>query len=1010
MKPLSCALLPFVALLCLAPRLAGAPESVAAPTGAVATGIVSGHVLDPRKKEYVRSAEVSIEGTHLVTASEDDGSYRLGGVPAGPAILVLRYTGCETVRLPIVVEGARRLVRDLELGAPRAPGAPAVGGTYIMDRFVVSSEREGNAKAIMNQRRSLDITNSVASDVFGDIAEGNVAEFLKNIAGVELDSVEGDIRTVRLRGLSAEYTAVTLDGVSLASADANTGTSGNSRAFSFEQVSLNSMDSVEISKTVSADMDANAPAGTINLKTKRAFDRQGRRIFWQGNATLNSTDFTLSRTDGVDDGRHRKLLPGGMLEYSDVFLGRRLGVVLNVSESNVFGYSARSTLGYNRNTSATDARPVVPNSMALTIAPRTTERFSTTLTVDFRATPDLTFGLSVLSNYSDLWFNIRTATFTTSGNNASGRATVKGDDPLLSFTTTSATTSKVAIMAQAISKAGETWTCLPRFEYKRGGFTLEGKFAYSDSTSSYDPMGREASAFSSGTLTNISTFSGTRSQLKLSDWRFTQTGGKSWSDGANFSVPALQVHDGRSSRSEIASGELNATFALGPKQAFQLKAGVKSRREQRTYRNERAASYYTYTGPGAGTGAWKDYALPYSMDLGLIGAEAVSNTGGSLFVPNVQQLGALFREHPEYFTQSLTAANYYSAYIENLKDYTESVNATYVMATARAGRAQFRAGLRWEGTRSDSLEFDPLTEAEMTSAGFATADGLATTIPGLQRQYFTRPQAHRKGSYDHFFPSGAFKYRLTPNLDYQLGYSKTIRRPSFADISGVWIADEDSLTVTAPNVQLKPEVSDNIASRLAYYFEPVGLLSVGAFQNTVKNLHQTSYLSAEQFGYTGTEYASYTFLTTAGSPNRVRLRGLEFEYSQSLSFLPKPFSGLNVRANYTRNQADTKVVDMAPHLLSGGVSYSFRGATLYTNVNWTDARPLATYGNSRRQKTTTDIGGSYRTRHGLTFFFSARNVFNEPNINLQEYPGEAATAVNFGNYGTAWTFGVKGTL
>lgn len=1010
MKSLSCALLPFVALLCLTPRLVGAPESAAARTPAVATGIVSGHVLDPRKKEYVRSAEVSIEGTHLATASEDDGSYRLAGVPAGPAVLVLRYTGCETVRLPITVDGAQRLVRDLELGPPLAVGAPASGEAYVMERFVVSSEREGNAKAIMNQRRSLDITNSVASDIFGDIAEGNVAEFLKNIAGVELDSVEGDIRTVRLRGLSAEYTAVTMDGVSLASADANTGTSGNSRAFSFEQVSLNSMESIEISKTVSADVDANAPAGTINLKTKRAFDRPGRRISWQGNATLNSTDFTLSRTAGVDDGRHRKLLPGGILEYSDVFLDRRLGVVLNVSESNVFAYSARSTLGYNRNTSATDTRPVVPNSMALTIAPRTTERFSTTLTMDFRATPDLTFGLSVLNNYSDLWFNIRTATFTTSGNNASGRATVKGDDPLLYFATTSATSSKVAIMAQAISKAGETWTYLPRFDYKRGNLAVDGKFAYSDSRSTYDPMERRDSVFSSGTLTNTSTFSGTRSQLKLSDWKLAQTGGKSWSDGANFAVPALQVNDGRYSRSQIASGELNAALTVGPKQALQLKAGIKTKSEQRTYRNERAASYYTYTGPGAGTGAWKDYGMPYPMDLGLIGAGAVSNTGGALFVPNVQQLGALFREHPEYFAPSLTAANYYSAYVENVKDYTENVSAAYAMATARAGRAQFRAGLRWEETRSDSLEFDPLTEAEMAAAGFALTDGIATTVPGIQRQYFAKPKIHRKGNYDHYFPSGAFKYRLTPNLDYQLGYSKTIRRPSFADISGVWIANEDDLVVTAPNVLLKPEVSDNVASRLAYYFEPVGILALGVFQNSVKNLHQTSYLSAEQFGYTGTDYANYTFLTTTGSPNRVRLRGLELEYSQSLSFLPKPFSGLNVRANYTRNQADTKVVDMAPHLLSGGVSYSHRGVTLYTNVNWTDDRPLATYGNYRRQKTTTDIGGSYRTRKGLTFFFSARNVFNEPNINLQEYPGEAATAVNFGYYGTAWTFGVKGTL
>lgn len=1009
MKLSSC-LFACVGFAAAVPLASGTDAPVSSEQAAVnASGVITGYVFDARKKEYVRNAEVSVEGTNISVTSEDDGSYRLAGVPQGASVLLLRYTGCETVRVPVRLEGSSGAVRNLELGAPLVSGV-AKGDAVMMESVVVSSEREGNAKAIMSQRRSMDITNSVASDVFGDVAEGNVAEFLKNIPGVELDSVEGDVRTVRLRGLSAEYTSVTLDGISLASADANTGTSGNSRAFSFEQVSLNSMDSIEVSKTVSADMDANAPAGTINLKTKRAFDRQGRRISWQGLATLNSTDYTLSKTDGVDDGKHRKVLPGGILEYSDVLLDRKLGIVLNVSESNVYGISARSTLGYNRNTSASDSRPIVPNSMALTIAPRTTERFSTTLTADYRATPKLNFGLSILSNYNDLWFNIRTATFTTSGNNASGRATVKGDDPLRSFATTSSTTSKVSVMAQAISKAGETWTYLPRFEYKSGNLLVDGRFAYSDSRSWYDPLSRRGSIFSSGTLTNTSTFTGARSKLERSDWNFVQTGGKSWSDGGSFTVPALQVNDGRSSRAKVGSGELNASFSVGSRQVFQIKTGVKAKEERRTYGNERAASYYTYTGPGAATGAWRDYGLPYPMDFGLIQANAVSNTGGALFVPDVQKLTTLYREHPEYFTNTLTAANYYSAYVENVKDYTEDVDAAYLMATTRVARAQFRAGLRWEGTRTDSLEFDARTEEEMAKAGYGMASGLATTIPGVEYQYFSKARVHRKGYYDNYFPSGSFKYRFTQNLDFNLGYSKTIRRPSFSDISGVWLADEEDMTVTAPNVKLKPETSDNLASRLAYYFEPVGILSVSAYQNSVKNLHQTSYLSADQFGYTGTEYSNYTFITTAGSAQRVRIRGLELEYSQSLSFLPKPFSGLNVRANYTRNQADSQVVDMAPHLISGGLSYSYRGLTVYTNLNWTDARPLATYGNYRRQKTTTDLGASYRLGKGLTLFVAARNIFNVPNINLQEYPGEAPTAVNFGYYGTAWTFGLKGTL
>lgn len=985
------------------------PITAADSVSSAAPGVITGFVFNPLTKEYVRDAEVTVEGSSLATTTEENGAYRLVGVPTGEVVLIVRYTGYEPARATLHLSATAGATHNFDLARPLVANA-SKDEPIVLEGMVVSSEREGNAKAIMSQRRSMDITNSVASDVFGDVAEGNVGEFLKNMAGVDLDSVEGDIRTVRLRGLSAEYTAVTLDGISLASADANTGSSGNSRAFSFEQVSLNSMDSIEVSKTVSADVDANAPAGTINLKSKRAFDRQGRRMFWQANATLNSTDFTLSRTDGIDNGKHRKALPGGIFEYSDIFLNRKLGVVLNISESNVYAISARSTLGYNRNASTADPRVIIPNSMAITIGPRTTERFSTTLTVDYKATPNLSVGLSVLCNYNDLWFDLRTATFTTSGNNATGRVTVKGDDPLMSFTTTSTTTSKVAIMAQAVSKAGETWTYIPKFEYKIGGLTLDGVFAYSASRSWYDPMGRRDSAFSSGTMTNISTFTGVRSGLRLSDWHFTQTGGKSWSDGANYTVPALQVNDGRSSESKIGSGEVNGSFSVGRTPVFQIKTGVKAKQETRTYRNEREASYYAYAGPGAGTGAWKNYGMPYSMDLSLIDASAVSNTGGELFIPDVQQLASLFREHPEYFTNVMTADNYYAAYVENVKDYVETVNAAYIMATTRIKKMQFRAGMRWESTRSDSTEFDPRTDEEVKAAGYTMTNGLATTIPGVQYQYLSKPRVHRKGYYDNYFPSGSFKYRFTPNLDFHLGYSKTIRRPDFSDISGIWVVDEVNTTVTTPNAKLKPEVSDNYSARLAYYFEPVGTLAVSVYENTVKNLHQRTEMTASEYGYTGTDYANYKFETTAGTAGSTRIRGLELEYSQSLSFLPKPFSGFNIRGSYTRSYADRKVVDMSPHAVTGGLSYTFKRLSLYTSVNWTDDRPLSTYGNFRRHRTSTDVGGSYRLGHGMSVFFAARNVFNVPNINLQEYPGETATAVNFGYYGAAWTFGIKGTF
>src|SRR3546814_18395825 len=96
---------------------------------------------------------------------------------------------------------------------------------------------------------------------------------------------------------------------------------------------LAGIDSIEISKTTSADVDADSPAGTINIRTKRAFDRRGRSIVVQvsGSSHANLWNGTKSRPGRSVRGR-KKLLPNGEIKYSDVFLDRRLGVMARVAK------------------------------------------------------------------------------------------------------------------------------------------------------------------------------------------------------------------------------------------------------------------------------------------------------------------------------------------------------------------------------------------------------------------------------------------------------------------------------------------------------------------------------------------------------------------------------------------------------------------------------------------------------------------------------------------------------
>src|SRR5262245_7988819 len=70
-----------------------AAQSATCPEPVERGGTILGRVFNPATKEYVRNAEVRIEGTDLVAYSGDDGSYQFTGVTAGEITLTVTYTG-----------------------------------------------------------------------------------------------------------------------------------------------------------------------------------------------------------------------------------------------------------------------------------------------------------------------------------------------------------------------------------------------------------------------------------------------------------------------------------------------------------------------------------------------------------------------------------------------------------------------------------------------------------------------------------------------------------------------------------------------------------------------------------------------------------------------------------------------------------------------------------------------------------------------------------------------------
>ena len=149
------------------------------------TGAISGRVFDPATGEYIRNAEVRVQGTQLSALTEEGGFYRIANAPTGDVTITVNYTGYEAASATLSVAAGQTATKDFELkGLASTRRADDV---IQLGQFVVATEREGNAKAIMEQKGAMNVKTVVAADSFGDIAEGNIGEFLKFMPGITLD-------------------------------------------------------------------------------------------------------------------------------------------------------------------------------------------------------------------------------------------------------------------------------------------------------------------------------------------------------------------------------------------------------------------------------------------------------------------------------------------------------------------------------------------------------------------------------------------------------------------------------------------------------------------------------------------------------------------------------------------------------------------------------------------------------------------------------------------------------
>ena len=97
-----------------------------------------------------------------------------------------------------------------------------------------------------------------------ELPDANVAESIGRLPGISLQRSSGEANKIVVRGLSPKYNNVTIGGVKMAS------TNDFDRSADLSLITGEMLAGVEVSKSLRADMDADAIGGTINLKIKEA--------------------------------------------------------------------------------------------------------------------------------------------------------------------------------------------------------------------------------------------------------------------------------------------------------------------------------------------------------------------------------------------------------------------------------------------------------------------------------------------------------------------------------------------------------------------------------------------------------------------------------------------------------------------------------------------------------------------------------------------------------------------
>ncbi len=228
---------------------------------------IKGQVASRRNREMLTGAFVSCTGSghHFNTTTDPDGEFRFRNIPMGPYDITIEYVGYTTYQTHVDLADNKKIELTIQL----EEHSRELSTVQVYGKI----NQEDQTGAIQKEKHSPNIVNVISAQAMERSPDINAANVLQRMSGLTIQRNGGaDEAYPIIRGLDPRYNNTLINGIKITSPD------DKSRYVPLNIVPSDLLGSIEVSKTLTPEMEADAIGGTVNLVMKDAPNRETFRV------------------------------------------------------------------------------------------------------------------------------------------------------------------------------------------------------------------------------------------------------------------------------------------------------------------------------------------------------------------------------------------------------------------------------------------------------------------------------------------------------------------------------------------------------------------------------------------------------------------------------------------------------------------------------------------------------------------------------------------------------------